>query len=58
MFKQLRSQILLEEKPESVKKFLDSLGDTMFTGALGPFKFAISKSLLTKLGYDPEEFCL
>jgi hypothetical protein len=34
------------EKPESLKKFLDSLGDSMFVCTSGIRKFAISKSLL------------
>ena len=43
-----------EEKPESITKWLDSLGDSMFVCFLGPRKFAISKSLLSYLEYDIE----
>jgi hypothetical protein len=56
VFKQLRNQALHEDKPESTKKWLDLLGDTMFACILGPRKVAISKSLLALLGYDIEEF--
>ena len=38
-----------EEKSESVKKCLDSLGDSMYVCMLDVNKLAISKSLLTYL---------
>jgi hypothetical protein len=47
-----------DDKPESVKKWLDILGDGMYLSAFGPNKFAFSRSLLTLLGYDPEEFAV
>jgi hypothetical protein len=47
-----------EEKPESMKKWLDILGDGMYVSGFGPNTVAISKSLLTQLGYDPEEFAV
>jgi hypothetical protein len=40
------------EKPESLKKSLDSLGDSMFVCTSGIRKMAISKSLLSYLEYD------
>jgi len=36
-------------KADSVKKWLDILGDGMYVVFLGPRKFAISNSLLTYL---------
>ena len=47
-----------EEKPDSIKKWLDHLGDSMFVLFLGPRKFAIPKALLTYLDYDLEEFAI
>lgn len=45
-----------EEKAESVKKWLDFLGDSMFVCTLGMKRVAISKALLKYLDYDLEEF--
>jgi hypothetical protein len=56
LLKQVKGQLLPDEKPESVKQWLDYLGTDMYVCALGGRKFAISKSLLTQLGYDVEEF--
>lgn len=47
-----------EEKPESVKKWLDHLGDSMFVCTLGMKKVAVSKSLLQYLEYDLNEFAI
>jgi hypothetical protein len=47
-----------EEKPESIKKWLDILGDGMYVSGFGPNKVAFSKALLIQLGYDPEEFAV
>ncbi len=47
-----------EEKPESVKKWLDFLGDSMYVVTLGMKKVGISKALLTYLEYDIEEFAV
>ena len=47
-----------QEKPESIKKSLDLLGDSMFTICFGVRKVAVSYSLLNYLGYDVDEFAL
>ena len=47
-----------EDKPDGVKKWLDFLGDSMYTILMGPRKLVISKSLLTYLEYDIEEFAV
>ena len=47
-----------DEKTDSKKKILDSLGDSMFICILSPRKYAISKSLITYLEYDLEEFAV
>lgn len=47
-----------EEKNDSIKKNLDSLGDEMFVCTLGMRKVAISKTLLTYLEYDIDEFSI
>lgn len=46
------------QKADTVKKWLDHMGDTMFIIFLGPRKQAISKSLLNYLGYDIEELAV
>lgn len=52
MYAQLQCNEQPQDKPESVKKWLDFLGDGKYVCFLGPRKFAISKSLLTYLDYD------
>jgi len=47
-----------EEKPDAIKKWLDLLGTSMFVCCLGPRKVAVSKTLLTYLDYDVEEFAV
>jgi hypothetical protein len=41
-----------------MKRWLDTLGNSMYISGFGPNTVAISKSLLTQLGYDPEEFAV
>jgi hypothetical protein len=57
LFSQLESSPP-EEKPESIKKWLDHLGDSMYVCTMGFKKVAISKSLLAYLEYDAEEFAI
>ena len=54
----LQSRGYPPQKPDTVKKWLDYMGDKMFVMFLGPRKQAISKSLLTHLGYDLEELAV
>lgn len=47
-----------DDKRESVKKNLDTLGDSMFVCIFGVRKVAVSKALLAFLSYDFEELAL
>lgn len=50
MFKKMGPPVAA--KPDSPKKWLDFMGDTMYIGVFGPRKLAISRSLLDYLEYN------
>ncbi len=52
LFGGMESSTAPPDKAESLKKHLDSLGDSMFVCTSGVRKVAISKSLLSYLEYD------
>ena len=58
IYKKLQKIKYPAQRPDTVKKWLDQMGDGMYVIFLGPRKQAISKALLIYLEYDLEEIAV
>ena len=58
VYSQMTDAKMPEQKPESYRHILRTLGDCMFTASFGSNKVAFSKALLRYLQYDPDEFAV